>query len=325
MAATAPAKRNGVTWQSRRILAEDAALVTIYGVLVGMIVVAAILSPTFYTPENVSNVLRQAVIPGILVIGQTLVILTAGIDLSVGALFTLINMLSTGLMQGREDLILPVVLLSLALGLLVGFLNGLIITKGRVAPFIVTLGMYSILRGVLLGYSTRPVGGVADPMKQALYYGQLGPAPYPVILFGLLFAGMWFVLKMTAFGRAVYAVGGSPEVARHAGINVNRLILAVYSLCGLLVAVAALIASARMGIGDPLAGEGMELDSITAAVIGGISLFGGRGSLLGALGGVLILALINNIMILVGVSMFYQQMIKGIIVLTAVAIYKQRA
>jgi ribose transport system permease protein len=256
---------------------------------------------------------------------QTLVILTASIDLSVGSLLTLISLVTAGVMQSREDMILPVVLLALGIGVLTGLINGLIITKGRVAPFIVTLGMYSILQGVALAYTTVPFGGVASSLSKALYYGQLGPVPHSLFYFIIIFVLLYVMLKITPFGRAIFAVGGNAEVARRAGIRVDRVRLMVHVLCGFLVAVASLIATARMGIGDPLAGQGMELDSITAVVIGGTSLFGGRGSLLGTLAGVLILALINNIMIILGISVFYQQLAKGIIVLAAVAIYKQRA
>ncbi len=149
--------------------------------------------------------------------------------------------------------------------------------------------------------------------------------PYPVILLILVFVVMWFVLSRTRFGRNVYAVGGNAEVARRAGIPVNRTRMTVFCLGSFLVSIAALVTTARMGIGDPLAGMGMELDSITAVVIGGTSLFGGRGSLFGTLAGVSILTVINNVMVMLNISMWYQQLIKGLVVLLVVAIYKQRA
>lgn len=310
------------TWP--RAIGQNTLLITIYGVLVVMVIGAAILSPSFRSVDNIITLLKQAVVPGIIAIAQTMLIISGGIDLSVGSLLTLISLVVAGIMQGRDDLILPMVLLGLGIAVATGLVNGLLATKLRVPPFIATLGMYSVLQGIALAYTTVPLGGVADPMSGALYYGQLGPIPYPVLYFFAIFALIYWVLKGTTFGRAIYAIGGNPEVARRSGLKVERTRLIVYVLCSFLVGVASLIATARMGIGDPIAGQGMELDSITAAVIGGISLFGGRGSLLGTLAGVLILGLINNVMIMLGISMFYQQLTKGIIVLAAVAIYKQR-
>jgi ribose transport system permease protein len=213
----------------------------------------------------------------------------------------------------------------LLVGVAVGALNGLIVTKGRVPPFITTLGTALLIQGSALAYATVPKGGVSKGMADLLYYGQLGPLPYPLVLLVLVFVVMWFLLSRTEFGRNVYAVGGGAEVARRAGILVNRTRMAVYCLGSFLVAVAGLVATARMGIGDPLAGMGMELDSITAVVLGGTSLFGGRGNLFGTMAGVIILTLINNVMVILGVSMWYQQLIKGLVVLLVVAIYKQRA
>jgi ribose transport system permease protein len=184
--------------------------------------------------------------------------------------------------------------------------------------------MALIVQGAGLAYTTVPKGGIPTVLGDALYYGTLGPIPHPIIILVFVLAAVAFLLSRTGFGRAVYAVGGNPEVAHRSGIKVKTTQVAVYCLGSFLVAVAALIATARMGIGDPLAGMGMELNSITAVVIGGTSLFGGRGSLLGTMAGVIILALINNVMVILGVNVFYQQLIKGTVVLLVVAIYKQR-
>lgn len=307
-----------------RVIGENARLVTVYGVLVIIVLGTSLISPTFRSPDNIITLFKQAVVPGIIALAQTIVILAGGIDLSVGSLLTLISLVTAGMMDSRDDRMLPAVLLALGIGLATGLINGIVITRAHVAPFIMTLGMYSILQGVALAYTTVPLGGIAPSLGDALYYGQLGAIPYSLFYFAIIFLALLALLRLTPFGRAIYAVGGKDEVARRAGIKVERVRLTVYLLCGFLVALASLIATARMGVGDPLAGQGMELDSITAVVIGGTSLFGGRGSLLGTLAGVLILGLINNIMIILGVSMFYQQLIKGIIVLVAVAIYKQR-
>jgi ribose transport system permease protein len=162
-------------------------------------------------------------------------------------------------------------------------------------------------------------------MVDLLYYGSVASIPYPVIMLVVIFGLMSLLLSRTNFGRAIYAIGGNPEVARRSGIRVGQIQTTVYCLGSFLVAFAALIATARMGIGDPLAGMGMELDSITAVVIGGTSLFGGRGNLFGTLAGVIILMLISNVMVDLGINVFYQQLIKGFVVLLVVALYKQRA
>jgi ribose/xylose/arabinose/galactoside ABC-type transport system permease subunit len=162
-------------------------------------------------------------------------------------------------------------------------------------------------------------------MGDLFYYGTLGPVPYPIILFLVVLLLAVLLMSRTGFGRAVYAVGGNPEVARRSGIKVMRTQIIVFCLGSFLVAVVALVATARMGIGDPMAGMGMELDSITAVVIGGTSLFGGRGNLFGTIAGVIIMTLINNVMVNLGVNVFYQQLIKGFVVLLVVALYKQRA
>jgi len=270
------------------------------------------------------TVARQVAIPAIIAIAQTIIILSGGIDLSVSSLVTCISLLCAGLMNSRDERFIPVLLLMLGVGLVVGLFNGLVVTKGRVPPFITTLGTALLLQGSALAYTTVPKGGVSPSMANLLYYGQVGALPYAVILLIVIFVLMWVLLSRTGFGRAVYAVGGNDEVARRAGIQVVRTRIFVYCLGSLLTAIAALVATARMGIGDPLAGMGMELDSITAVVIGGTSLFGGRGSLFGTLAGVLILTLIGNIMVMLGVNVFFQQLIKGTIVLLVVGIYKQR-
>jgi len=302
------------------------ALVLVLYVLLGVAMIGlSLYSPTFRSSANLWTLARQLVIPGIIGIAQTMIILSGGIDLSVASLVTFISLVCSGFVDNDPQRFLPVALLMLALGVAVGAFNGLLVTRGRVPPFIATLGTALLLQGSGLAYTTVPIGGIPQPIANLVYYGQLGTVPYPVIVLALIFVTMWFVLSRTSFGRNVYAVGGNAEVARRAGIPVNRTRMAVYCLGSFLVAIAALIATTRMGIGDPLAGMGMELDSITAVVMGGTSLFGGRGSLFGTLAGVSILTVINNVMVMLNISMWYQQLIKGLVVLLVVAIYKQRA
>lgn len=307
----------------RRKVSDNAPVVTIYGVLVAMVIVAAVLSESFRTAGNIFNVLRQVVVLGLISIGQTFVILAGGIDLSVGSIVKLVTVLSAGLLDGREALTIPVVLGCLLLGALIGLINGLVITRLRVAPFIVTLGMFSIVRGAALAYTTQPIGDITEPVE-FLYNGQMGRVPFVVIFFLLLAAAGLFVLRMTPFGRHIYAVGDNEQVARLSGVPVDRVKIIVFVLSGLFAALAGLVTVSRMGIGDPIVAEGFELDSITAVVLGGTSLFGGIGGLSGTLAGVLVLGMVNNILNLLRVSQWYQQLIKGLIIVAAVAIYKQK-
>lgn len=304
------------------VLQVHGPLITVYGVLLLMIVIASVGSPVFRSTANMSNTLRQAAIPGVVAVGQTLAVLSAGIDLSVGSVVKLTAVLAAGLMQGNQGLMLPVVLLMLGMGALIGLVNGFVIVYLRVNAFIATLGTFSILRGLAFAYTTTPIGSVAAPMRD-FYYGSVGWIPYPLILFAAVFILGVVVLRATPFGRAIYAVGGDDETARLSGIRVDLVRLSIYVLVSMLAALAGLLTVSRMGLGDPVVGEGIELDSITAVVLGGTSLFGGRGTLIGTLGGVLILALVNNVMNLLHVSVWYQQLIKGLIIIIAVGLYKQ--
>ncbi|UCE55702.1 MAG: ABC transporter permease [Desulfobacterales bacterium] len=306
-------------------IANNALILVLYGSLLVAFVGLSIASPTFRSGPNLWTLARQAVIPGMIGIAQTIIIISGGIDLSVGSLVTFISLVSAGLMNGRPELFIPVAALMLFCGVLVGFAHGLVVKRGYVPPFITTLGTALVLQGAGLAYATVPKGGVPIVMGDLFYYGTLGPVPYPVILFLVVLILAVLLMSRTGFGRAVYAVGGNPEVAHRSGIKVMRTQIIVFCLGSFLVAVAALVATARMGIGDPMAGMGMELDSITAVVIGGTSLFGGRGNLFGTIAGVIIMTLINNVMVNLGVNVFYQQLIKGFVVLLVVALYKQRA
>jgi ribose transport system permease protein len=309
----------------RHFVSDNALVLVLYGALLAAFVGLSIYSPTFRSGANLWTLARQCVIPGIIAIAQTIIILSGGIDLSVASLVTFISLVGAGLMDNKPERIITVTALMLLIGLFVGLVNGLIVTRGHVPPFIATLGTALIIQGAALAYATVPKGGIPTIMAEALYYGKMGPVPYPIIMLIVIFVLVLLLLSRTEFGRAIYAVGGDPEVAHRSGINVDMTRVLAYCLGSVLVAIAALIATARMGIGDPLAGMGLELDSITAVVIGGTSLFGGRGSLFGTMAGVIMLMLINNMMVILGVNVFYQQLIKGSVVLLVVAIYKQRA
>ena len=309
----------------QHFIANNALVLVLFAVLAAAMVGLAIYSPTFRSSANIWTLAKQAVIPGIIGIAQTIIVISGGIDLSVASLVTLISLVCAGMMDSQPDRFLPIAALMLLIGLAVGAFNGLVITRGHVPPFIATLGTALLLQGLALAYTTVPKGGAPPVMANLLYYELLGPVPQPVILLVVIFALALLMMLKTSFGRSIFAVGGNAEVARRAGIKVRPVRMAVYCLGSFLVAIAALVATARMGIGDPLAGMGMELDSITAVVIGGTSLFGGRGNLFGTLAGVMLLVLINNVMVTLNVSTWYQQLIKGLVVLLVVAIYKQKA
>ena len=300
-----------------------ASLLIVYGLILALACYASLSSPNFLTERNIFNVLRTAAFLGTVAIGQTFVIISGGIDLSVGSVIKLAVLVSAILMNGRPENIGLAVVATLAIGAFIGLINGLLITKARIAPFIVTLGAYSILRGVSYTVATRPVGRAA-PGFLRLYDLKLGPVPLLVVfLLALVLAGT-FVLRRTTFGRYIYAVGGNEQVAALSGIRVDRVKIGVYVLCGTLAALTGLLYLARSGVGDPVTGEGAELQAITAVILGGTSLFGGQGGLIGTLGGVLLIGLTNNVLVILNVSSWYQELIQGLVIVGAVALYKQK-
>lgn len=294
-----------------------------YIILCAFFVFATFASPQFRTVYNVFNLLRQAVAFGIVGIGQTVAILSGGIDLSVGSLISLVACLTSGIMIGNPTLVIPIVLFVLSIGILVGLTNGTLVAYLRVPPFIATLAMSAILQGSVLLYTKKPVGGVT---RGFMFFanGQLGPVPFAFVFWVGLLALFLFLLRKTGLGLHIYAVGGNEEIARLSGIPVRRVKLAVYTLSGFLAALTGVFLASRLGIGDPLVGQGFELESITAVLIGGTSLAGGRGGIEGTIAGVLIIALVNNILNLLNVSGFWQWVVKGIVVIGVVAAYKEK-
>ena len=296
-----------------------------YGIIVAFIVLCVILtfsSAYFLMPKNLINVLRQVSINGFLSIGMTFVILTGGIDLSVGSVLAFGGIVGASLvspmMGGRVYPTAVAVLMGLLGGLGLGAVTGFFIAKWRMSAFVVSLGMLSVARGLTYIYTD----GMPVPQleKSFLYLGQgaiLG-IPLPVIIFAVVFIIAWVVLYKTRFGRYVYAVGGNEKSAKISGVNTRLVIFVVYVISGFLSALAGLTLSARTSAGLPQAGVAYELDAIAAVVIGGTSLSGGQGSLTGTLFGALIIGVINNGLDLLGVSSYYQQVIKGAIIVGAV-------
>jgi ribose transport system permease protein len=295
----------------------------VYGLIAVLMLYGTVSSDRFLTERNLLNLLRQSVFVGTVALGQTLVILSGGIDLSVGSVVKLCVLVAAILMNSDPANTPLAILAIVGIGTVVGLVHATVITRLKVAPFIVTLGTYSILRGIAYTISSTPVGRAAPEVVQ-FYDLKIGPFYALTVLFLLLLVLGVFLLRRTRFGRYIYAVGGNEQVARLSGIRVNRIKCGVYVLCSLLAALTALFALSRSGVGDPNIGEGLELEAITAVVLGGTSLFGGRGGLIGTLGAVLLLGLVGNLLVVLNVNQWLRDLIEGAIIVIAVALYKQK-
>ncbi|HRN18221.1 MAG: ribose ABC transporter permease [Trueperaceae bacterium] len=285
-----------------------------------MVIVLSLISDRFLTTSNVLNVLRQISVNAIIAFGMTVVIIGAGIDLSVGSMLALVGVIAAMLVTTTNIPVVIVLLIALAVGGGLGLLNGLIVGYAGVAPFIVTLAGLTIFRGMTLVLTDgRPISGL-PPLFSKLGYGTFLGIPMPVWIMLAVLLLSYVLLRHTPIGRAVYAVGGNPEAARLSGIPVRRILTFTYVYSGLTVAVAAMVLTGRLNSAQPTAGQSFELDAIAAVVVGGTSLFGGRGSVWGTLVGALIIGVINNGMNLLNVSGFYQQIVKGGVILAALLI-----
>ncbi|XVQ11534.1 ABC transporter permease [Spirillospora sp. CA-255316] len=274
-------------------------------------------SPAFLTLNNLLNIARQASTIGIMAVGMTFVILIAGIDLSVGSLVSFTGMLIASTLIGTDSLIFALVA-ALGFGAVSGLFSGYLVSRLRVPAFIATLSLMQIyLAGAQLWNDGGPLS-VTNSAVLMLGSGYIGPVPVPVVIFAaILLSGHW-VLSQSIFGRHVYAIGGNPEAARLAGIPVRRVTLTVYALSGALAGLAALLFVGRLATASPLTGTGLELQVIAAVIVGGCSLFGGKGNLRDTLLGVLVLTMLQNGLTLVGVSGFWQNFATGVAVLLAV-------
>lgn len=283
----------------------------------------AVTTERFFSGENLSLILQQVMVVGVIAIGQTLIILTAGIDLSCGMVMALGSIVMTKL---AADLGLPAplaILCGVGATAAFGLLNGLLVTKIKLPPFIVTLGTFNIAFAVTQLYSgAQTVTEVPEMMTwlgSTFAIGGTNVAYGTVLMIGL-YIGVWFWLRETAAGRHVYAVGNNPEATRLVGIPTERVILGVYVLAGVFYGIASLLAVSRTGVGDPNAGQTENLDAITAVVLGGTSLFGGRGVIIGTLIGAVVVGVLRNGLTLMGVSSVYQVLITGILVILAVTV-----
>lgn len=298
------------------------------GPLIGLILITVILSivsSSFLTLENVFNVLRQVSINALIAFGMTFVILTGGIDLSVGSILALSSAITAGMLASGMDPILAM-FIGLGSGAVMGAINGLFITKGKVAPFIATLATMTIFRGLTLVYTDgRPITGLSNSsFFEIMGRGYFGWIPVPVIWMLVCYVILYFILKKTTFGRRVYAIGGNEEASILSGIRANSVKIWIYSITGTLSALAGIILASRLDSAQPTAGASYELDAIASVVLGGTSLSGGKGWIFGTLVGALIIGVLNNGLNLMNVSSFYQQVVKGGVILLAVLLDRKK-
>ncbi|MFP5263906.1 MAG: ABC transporter permease [Blastocatellia bacterium] len=309
------------TTRGRVARARLASLVQREGALVALVVVcifASLRYDAFLTPENLLNVLRQNSMLGLVALGMTFVILTGGIDLSVGSLLAVAGVMAANL-AGRGTL--PAVLAAVGTTTALGFINGLVIAKARIQPFIVTLAMMIAARGLALA-STGEQSVRVERVSEGFTWlgrGTVGPLPVPILILVVAYALGWVVLGHTRFGRHVYSLGDNEEAARLMGLNIGRVTLGVYALSGMLAGLAGVILASRLGAGQPVAGTGWELDAIASVVVGGTLLTGGQGGVGSTLVGVLLLGVIFNLFNLEGtISSWWQWVLRGVFLLVVV-------
>ena len=317
--------RSGGLW--RGVVASGSG--PIYGVLALVFVVSWILVAStggqFVTVSNLTNILIRSVALGVVAIGQTLVILGGSLDLSVAYLVSVTAVIASAVMQGDPDRVPLAVAAVLGVGVAVGLINGLIITKLRVNAFITTLGTGLIMRGILNASVDNFTGEVPREF-QTLGYGKVGPIPVSILMFLGVVLVAWFLLHATRFGHHLYAVGGNPNTARLSGVRTDRVIIGAHVLCSLTAVLTGLFIVSRLSAGAPWVGPdgNYDLESIAAVVLGGTALAGGRGGVLGTLAGVLILALLDGLFNELEVNAFLKQVLRGVIIVAAVAVYAVR-
>ncbi len=289
-------------------------------ILLCLCLIVSILNPRFLTMTNIMNVARQTSINAVIAMGMMFVILTGGIDLSVGSVLAFSSCIAGALIQSGCNYIVAM-LASLAVGALIGLINGAVISRLSLAPFIVTLSSMSIFRGLTLVFTGgMPISGLGDDFS-SVGAGYFLGIPNPVIIMIIVFLVILFVTNKTKYGRHVYALGGNEEAARLSGIRTSLVKMSVYAISGFLSALSGLIVAARLSSAQPDAGTSYEMDAIAAVVIGGVSMsIGGKGSVSGVIVGALIIGVINNALNLLNISPFWQQAVRGLVILFAVVL-----
>ena len=309
-----------------------------YGAFIALallVVVLSVIEPSFRAPSNLMNLLRQASFNGLIAFGMTLVILSAGIDLSVGSVFALSAIICAELLVSGMPAVLAV-LIALVVGTALGAISGLLVTKGRLQPFIATLITMTAYRGVAkIITDGKPISQLANSASSGeFFFKAMGKGsvliaetikiPIPAIILVLAFLIVYFVLNKTTFGRRIYATGSNAKCANLVGVNTARIKIACYSISGFLSALAGLLMISRLDSAQPTLGSGYELDAIAAVALGGTSMSGGRGKITGTIAGVLIIAVLNNGLNIMNVSSYYQEVIKAVVILVAVLSDRKR-
>ena len=293
--------------------------------LILLIIVVSILNPSFLDFCNFLNLLRQISINGLIAFGMTFIILTGGIDLSVGSILALSSAFIALMITSGVDPIIALII-GVLIGFVLGAVNGLLVTKGNMAPFIATLATMTIFRGLTLVITDgNPITNLGDSYLFQLFgKGYFIGIPVPAVTMIIVFVILLIILQKTTFGRHTYAIGGNEIAAKISGIKVNKIKILIYGISGLMSALAGGILTSRLNSAQPTAGTSYELDAIAAVVLGGTSLTGGKGRIVGTLIGVLIIGVLNNGLNLLGVSSFYQQVVKGVVILIAVLIDRKK-
>ena len=297
-------------------------LVLKYKSLIGLLILCIVISfitPRFLSIGNIKNVLTQVSVNAVIAIGMSFVILTGGIDLSVGSILAVSAAAAASIIKSTGNIYLAIIV-ALAIGCVIGLINGVLISKGRIQAFIVTLATMTIFRGITYVYTNgTPISGLGQNFSGIGNKMILG-LPIPVVIMVIVFGIAFYILSQTRYGRYLYALGGNEDSARLSGINTDKVKTLVYVICGATAALSGIIVTSRIGSASPNAGVGFELDAIAAVVVGGTSLSGGEGSVVGTIIGALIIGVLSNGLNLVNVSPFYQAIVKGLVILLAVMI-----
>jgi ribose/xylose/arabinose/galactoside ABC-type transport system permease subunit len=292
----------------------------VYLTLVILLIISALITPNMFEKETLAVMFRQCAQLGIIAIGQTLVMLVAGLDLSVGGVIVMTSMVVAEVSNGRNEMIPVAILIALIIGMLIGLANGLLITKRKVPPLVATLVMLFLVQGVQQAF-TRGVPSGFVPEALGLVNKSWGFLSIPLLLWLILNGLFLIILRRTSYGRRIYAVGSNPEAARLNGIPVNFIKISVYVLGSGLAVISGVILTGYVGYVDRFIATGLDLDSIAAAVVGGTSFFGGKGQLMGTIAGVLIIQILSTMVVLIGLDIETQFIIKGLVILAAVSLY----
>jgi ribose/xylose/arabinose/galactoside ABC-type transport system permease subunit len=312
-----------VAWRGEWIRRQPRTLIA-WSLLGVLLAIGFSMSSTFRQGPVLEETLKGATFVGMASAAQFFVVVGGGIDLSVGAVATISAMVGAVVMNGHDDKIVVAVAAALGVGLVVGIVNGVLVSYLRIAPFIATFGTYYILTGIAFTWSVQPVG-VAAPSFYNLYTREWAGIPALLVIMAAFWAICWYVARQTAFGKHLYALGGDREAARLAGVRTTRISIASYVVCSLIAAAAGLLELTQTSVGAPDLGATLLLATVTAVVIGGVSLFGGEGSVVGVLGGVLVLQFLSSLFDSLQINALYQQLIEGLIIISILGIYRQKA